>query len=267
MLSPKRFTPALHCLKLSMISVLYKVSLEGHHIRYRNSSAIELDSGSSVGGSTLMIFRETFLNVTFSGKILSHSCHVDGITLTIGTSIAIYGDSISLRNSSIGPSLDSATNAFIDGIPTKATFFAKSNGGLLYESPRLSEGLHSLSFSNISNVYIDYMFVTPGNQTEILGETLLVDSSDSSLSYEGDWVREDAAQDAEVCIPIATSTMRSNSTGASVSFPFTGKLLNVCGSSFCNITHIRDRRVRFWFLRPRTRQSECRRISGWRPFP
>ncbi|KAG6899565.1 hypothetical protein C0993_009177 [Termitomyces sp. T159_Od127] len=78
------------------------------------------------------------------------------------------------------------------------------------------------------------MLVTPGNQTEVLGETLLVDNNDSSVSYEGDWVRtslsEIVARNAEVRMPIVNSTMRSNSPGASVSFPFMGTAVSVFGS-------------------------------------
>ncbi|KAH0578369.1 hypothetical protein H2248_003981 [Termitomyces sp. 'cryptogamus'] len=192
-----------------MAFILYNAAFKEHRIEYRNSSAIEVDSRRSLGGSTLMIVGETFLNVTFSG-----------------TSILIYGGNIPLHKSDTGPLPDSEKNALIDGVPITVTF-AQNSGGLLYKSPEFTEGFHSLDFPNMSNVCIDYMLVTPGNQTEVLGETLLINDNDPSLSYEGDWVR-DTPHFLER-MPLENSTMRTDSPGASVSFPFTGTAVSAFG--------------------------------------
>ncbi|KAG6852622.1 hypothetical protein C0991_010371, partial [Blastosporella zonata] len=223
-----------------MASIIYDATVEEKRVQYWTSSAVEVGSRGSIGGSTLMIFAETPLNVTFSG-IIDRCGPSYSLTWTLpfhkGTSISIYGNSISI-NTSVLPVPDFQKVVLINGIPTTGIFTPQNNTGLFYKSPTLSEGSHSLNIPSLNEIYIDYILVTAGSQTKLLKETLLVDESDPTVSYEGAWMRSyaplpsdavDGASDSRARAPVGGSTMWTNTPGASFSFLFTGTSVTVFG--------------------------------------
>ncbi|KAG6856975.1 hypothetical protein H0H87_011364 [Tephrocybe sp. NHM501043] len=209
-----------------MVSILYDATFEEKRIVYKNSSAVEIGSRGSIGGSTLMLVGETPFNVTFFGILptCNISTSANKNVFLVGTSISVYGASAH-THAGARSAFDVKNDVRIDDVPTAGISTVQDGGDILYQSPALLEGLHTLNIPNLHDVLIDYILVTAGEHTRLLQETLLVDDSNLAISYEGHWVRSyppDATRESGLRVPVGGSLMRTNSPGSSLTFSFRG---------------------------------------------
>ncbi|KAG6901765.1 hypothetical protein C0995_008107 [Termitomyces sp. Mi166 len=78
----------------------------------------------------------------------------------------------------------------------------KENNGPLYQSPILPDATHNLTITtNVSDDsqsgiigFIDYATITAGENTPFQGQSLIVDDTDPSIKFEGDWTRNTSFQ-------------------------------------------------------------------------
>ncbi|KAJ7581312.1 hypothetical protein C8J56DRAFT_794029 [Mycena floridula] len=92
-----------------------------------------------------------------------------------------------------------------------------------YESPSLAEGAHALSVTNLTSAEIDFMVVTPGPNTLLLDNFLLIDDSYSGIQYSGSWSTEKPPGVQVPSLLFQSGSHSSNTNGDSLSFSFTGK--------------------------------------------
>ncbi|KAG6888264.1 hypothetical protein C0992_009120 [Termitomyces sp. T32_za158] len=63
-----------------------------------------------------------------------------------------------------------------------------------FSTKTLPDGQHNITFEALPDGFvIDYMAITPGNDTILIGKQLIVDDTDPSLTYTGQWVRNTTA--------------------------------------------------------------------------
>lgn len=68
--------------------------------------------------------------------------------------------------------------------------FIPQSGNGTYESPQLSDGLHTITYAMGSLKALpalDYLAITAGQSTPMVGKTVTVDDSDSSVVFSGSW--------------------------------------------------------------------------------
>ncbi|KAG6902690.1 hypothetical protein C0995_012830 [Termitomyces sp. Mi166 len=59
-----------------------------------------------------------------------------------------------------------------------------------FSTKTLPDGQHDVTFENLPGGFvIDYMTITPSNDTFLIGKQLIVDDTDPSLIYSGQWTR------------------------------------------------------------------------------
>jgi hypothetical protein len=100
-----------------------------------------------------------------------------------------------------------------------------------YESPQLAAGQHSMNISNILATSIDLLLITPGPDTSVANQTLLVDDSYFGIKYIGTgWkVQTDQkfARSANVpAQPIHNGTHQTGTIGDGLFFAFSGVSCN-----------------------------------------
>lgn len=125
--------------------------------------------------------------------------------------------------------------------------FTSQSGDGAYDSPTLSDGKHTITYSldaagNLPPTF-DYLTVTPGASTPLEGRTLAIDDEDNSIVYSGSW---SSNPPVPLSFDYATSLYRntahwSSSVGDSFQFKFQGSSFSVFGiarniSSGGNIT-------------------------------
>ncbi|KAG6824808.1 hypothetical protein H0H92_005739 [Tricholoma furcatifolium] len=125
-------------------------------------------------------FQTTSTSTAFVG---STALNFQTLTYNLGTAASVYGV---LGLAAFLPSQgspDIPVNVTIDGGETsKTTATNSSTLGLLYTTPTLSDGAHTVNISmNPPNGLIDYMVVTAGNNTQLLGQQLIIDDDDASV--------------------------------------------------------------------------------------
>jgi hypothetical protein len=68
--------------------------------------------------------------------------------------------------------------------------------------------------------------ITAGQDTPLLGQVLIVDDDDPSITYGGNWIRDTStftsSVDPPVGLPFGNATHQTTSEGASAVFGFTG---------------------------------------------
>ncbi|KAJ7581311.1 hypothetical protein C8J56DRAFT_794386 [Mycena floridula] len=106
----------------------------------------------------------------------------------------------------------------------------KSSGySIWYESPPLTEGAHTLSAASLTSAEIDFMVVTPGPDTLLLDNFLLIDDSYPDIKYSGSWSTENPPGIPVPSVLFQSGSHNSNTNGDSLSFSFTGTNLAVYG--------------------------------------
>jgi len=97
-----------------------------------------------------------------------------------------------------------------------------------YQTPTLSDGLHTITLSSLVNSSIDFALVTVGAQTPIKDERIVVDDNASGLNFSAGWRKDRDKFNIGGSTPISGFTL-SNSThdtetvGSSFSYKFSGK--------------------------------------------
>jgi len=125
--------------------------------------------------------------------------------------------------------------------------FVPQSGNGAYDSPTLSDGKHIITYSMESTgkslPSFDYLTVNAGSSTPLQGQTLVVDDTDNSIIYSGNWKNSPAVP---LSFDYSTTLYRntthwSSTVGDSLQFNFQGSSISVFGiatniSSGGNIT-------------------------------
>lgn len=116
----------------------------------------------------------------------------------------------------------------MDGTPIESNVTVPDDDAisLIYQLPQLSDTKHILTLSNVSSIILDFIEVTAGNTASLSGSTLLLSSSDTAISYEGNWnynatiLVDDVHQYRR---PIGGATRDANFGDGSATISFAGK--------------------------------------------
>jgi hypothetical protein len=107
------------------------------------------------------------------------------------------------------------------------------SGNGSFDSPTLPDGKHTIIYATGSKGFpsFDYLTVTAGDSTSLNDHTLVVDDSDSSITYSGNWA---SSPSSPISYDYATSfyndtTHWSSSVGDNLRFQFTGSSVSVFG--------------------------------------
>jgi hypothetical protein len=130
------------------------------------------------------------------------------------------------------PAKDSQWSMFsIDGSPPYNSSFmdpAPPSSRQWYQSPTLPEGQHNITITHIASTSVDYAVVNAGQTTPLLGQVLIIDDNDPSITYGGSWTRNTSmfstSYDPFIGLPFGNATHQTTSTGASATFSFIGML-------------------------------------------
>ncbi|KAG6810397.1 hypothetical protein H0H92_012059 [Tricholoma furcatifolium] len=150
-----------------------------------------------------------------------------------GTSIGMYGHVLP----DDFPSNDTINQVILDSETSTNIFIPANNTvvGLWYQSPSLPDtNEHNVTFYDFPTLLIDYALVTPGKDTLLTGQTLLVDDADASIVYNGNWTRSYAVINGVNSTsrnPVGGSTLQTEDEAASATFQFAGTSLSVFGVS------------------------------------
>lgn len=96
-----------------------------------------------------------------------------------------------------------------------------------YQSPVLKAGQHTLNVSSMRGTALDLILITPGPDTSLDGQTLMVDDSYSGIKYVGDgWTEvtdhKFVRDGPSLGWPVLNGTHQSNKVGDSMTFSYTG---------------------------------------------
>jgi hypothetical protein len=102
-----------------------------------------------------------------------------------------------------------------------------------FDSPTLPDGKHTITYATGSKGFpaFDYLTVTAGDSTSLNDQTLVVDDSDNSITYSGNWA---SSPPSPLSFDYSTSLYRdtthwSSSIGDNLQFQFTGSSVSVFG--------------------------------------
>jgi len=152
-----------------------------------------------------------------------------------GTSVAFIGVLNSARNRST-VQIDNGT--VFDGTINDDDLFAYKQW---FQSPTLPDGIHTINITVFPGTLIDYAIVNAGNQTRLVGRTIIVDNDSPSIVYSGHWIRRTSRFNSNYFrttgYPYGNSTHDSSTPGDTFTFQFTGaqvKLLNIANRIYCD---------------------------------
>lgn len=142
-----------------------------------------------------------------------------------GTSVALYGNT--------PPAPQSQTFLIgIDGAAPYNTSTTDTNPQTYmqwYQSPLLPEGEHNIIVENLPGTAIDLIIITPGANTPLDDETLMVDDTFSGIIYEGEgWQqvpdsKHTSADSNTSVMSFQNGTHRTSNIGNSLLFSYTGR--------------------------------------------
>ncbi|KAF4580543.1 hypothetical protein EYR38_003142 [Pleurotus pulmonarius] len=146
--------------------------------------------------------------------------------------VSFYGVSLS----AIGV-INTTTNPFasIDNNTVQGGYLDLPNYRPWYTSPVLSDRQHNLSFFIPNALYamLDYLVVTAGPSTPLLGKTIIADDFDADIQYKGSWETDFGqifpARDSNSTgrLSYRNTTHFTRHPGSSFSFDFTGPTVSV----------------------------------------
>lgn len=146
--------------------------------------------------------------------------------------VSFYGVSLS----AIGV-INTTTNPFasIDNNTVQGGYLDLPNYRPWYTSPVLSDHQHDLSFFIPNALYamLDYLVVTAGPSTPLLGKTIIADDFDADIQYKGSWETDFGqifpARDSNSTgrLSYRNTTHFTRHPGSSFSFDFTGTTVSV----------------------------------------
>ncbi|KAJ7599821.1 hypothetical protein C8J56DRAFT_1072456 [Mycena floridula] len=107
----------------------------------------------------------------------------------------------------------------------------------LYQSSTLDDTakIHTVNATFVSltsSIEHDYIAVSPGNETPLLGRTLMVDDTYSGLSFGSGWITTGTVFHIVsdfVAFPFQNTTHRASTPGSMFSFSYTGSSLSLYG--------------------------------------
>ncbi|KAJ7587013.1 hypothetical protein C8J56DRAFT_943396 [Mycena floridula] len=111
-----------------------------------------------------------------------------------------------------------------------------------YQSPLLLEGVHTITVSQMRGLAIDLLLVTPGPETLLNGQPLLVDDAYTGITYNGPGWKEVTSQKFVESgttihgLPILNGTHQTSHVGDSLVFSYTGAQMQLFGISQAGIT-------------------------------
>jgi hypothetical protein len=180
----------------------------------------------------------------FNGSVSSSNANNSAVTMTfngdylllrclwlLSLTLAILGTSVAFIGVTPPSSQPQTFMVSIDNRTSINTSFSDPNPSSYrqwYQSPTLSDGLHTITLSNLTNSSIDFALVTVGTQTPIKEERIVVDDNASGLNFSAGWRKDRDKFNLGGSVPISGFTL-SNSThdtetvGNSFSYKFSGK--------------------------------------------
>ncbi|KAJ7584232.1 hypothetical protein C8J56DRAFT_1028154 [Mycena floridula] len=111
--------------------------------------------------------------------------------------------------------------------------------GQFYQSPTLDDTakIHTINATFIgpeNSIELDYIAVSPGKETPLLGRTLMVDDMYSGLSFGPGWVTTETVFNLfsgfnYTALPFQNTTHTASTPGSMFSFSYTGSSLSIYG--------------------------------------
>ncbi|KAG6901337.1 hypothetical protein C0995_013425 [Termitomyces sp. Mi166 len=100
-----------------------------------------------------------------------------------------------------------------------------------FSTPTLPDGQHDVTFKGDFPLILDYAVVTASNTTSLSGERLIVDDGDASLTYSGNWIRNNSGVwiDDSFSLPSGGAVHQTQDPMASLTFTFSGTSVSVYG--------------------------------------
>ncbi|KAG5338299.1 hypothetical protein C0989_007643 [Termitomyces sp. Mn162] len=187
---------------------------------------------------------QTFVSGTefLGGSATSLTVGQDAPTLSVnfsGTYVTLFG--LFFPSESVIVTIDGK------GQSLAGLRFMKTNDIVypFYQSPTLPDTTHILTIAinatsstqnpGLVNTIVDYVTVTAGESTSLVGERLIVDESDPSVIFEGNWTQDTdpalSGSNGSLRYAYANTTHQTSSNGASATIPFNG--LYSDGKSTC----------------------------------
>ncbi|KAJ7571942.1 hypothetical protein C8J56DRAFT_1083855, partial [Mycena floridula] len=109
--------------------------------------------------------------------------------------------------------------------------------GQFYQSPMLDDTakIHTINATSVhlvGSIELDYIAVSPGKETPLLGRTLMVDDMYSGLSFGSGWVTTETVFNLDsnfLAFPFQNTTHTALTPGSMFSFSYTGSSLSLYG--------------------------------------
>ena len=144
-------------------------------------------------------------------------------TLVSGTSVAFFGIT--------PPQGSQIFTVSIDGSEPSNTSYNDPNPPSYrqwYQSPTLAEGSHNISLSLLNGTALDFAVVTPGNDTPLEEQMVIVDNENPAITFQGNWSQNKALFNSSQIpdgLPFQNTTQDSTTIGDNLTFLFTGTLI------------------------------------------
>ncbi|KAG6888513.1 hypothetical protein C0995_007756 [Termitomyces sp. Mi166 len=200
-----------------------------------SGSAKVVDSSDSwLGGTAVEVMMRDdnpnmSVNLTFSGMPKScHSVIYNPIPKgSEGVAAAFYGSVKGVeKTTNVAISVDGNTQVVPIAPNTDPWFSTKT----------LPDAQHNVAFLKSFPFSLDFIAITPGNDTSLVGKQLIVDDSHPSLAYTGWWTRNTSAQNMPFTgynVPFGGGFQLTQDVQASATFTFVaGTSVKVYGLSF-----------------------------------
>ena len=176
------------------------------------------NSDTGIYGSLTFVFQ--------GASFIPHSKPRDVHDQRTGTSVAFFG------NTPTPPGSQWAL-FYVDGAPAVNLSFMDPSPPTVdwqwYQSPILPDGKHNITITHMPGVAVDYVVVTAGQNTQIFGQSIIVDDGDPSITYGGAWARNNNSYTDNFGpyrgVPYGNGVHQTTSVGATAMFSFTGTFI------------------------------------------
>ncbi|KAG6864483.1 hypothetical protein C0991_009206 [Blastosporella zonata] len=189
---------------------------------------VKLDFDPQYMGGSAVSFKNDF-TINFAGE-----CQLTSKSKMLipppskGTSLSLFGAFWTIN-------APSSFQVIVDGgQPTDIQY--RRQGFLVnstYTSPILEDTEHTIQVLGLAAGYLDYATVKMGNRAPLLGQTVVVDEDDTSITYRGDWSENSnkiGSGSYSARMPYGGSTSETQQPGSSATFVFSGTSVSVFGA-------------------------------------